>query len=273
MSRAYRRQWLKQHDKYENRARIIFQRAFKTVALTIPFSEMQEDNYKVFTEFYITRDVVFKAYLEVYTQVGGIHGKRVGREINKQINEKDFTFDKFLSVFQRTLIAWLNQNGGQRITEVRGTYIAYINQLIANGVRDGKTMPQIATGIKKLIASRNFYRWQALRIARTETTTASNYAASVASSVSGVLMDKVWLSGQDPRTRRPPDSKYDHFSMNLVKVPLDKPFTVSGEKMMFAGDPKGSAGNVINCRCTVAQVVRRDKNGRIIRVPEFATLP
>jgi hypothetical protein len=35
---------------------------------------------------------------------------------------------------------------------------------------------------------------------------------------------------------------------------------------MFPGDPKGSAGNVVNCRCSVAQVVRRDKDGNIMRV-------
>jgi hypothetical protein len=52
--------------------------------------------------------------------------------------------------------------------------------------------------------------------------------------------------------------------MNRVKVPLDKPFNVGGEKLMFAGDPKGSAGNVINCRCSIAQVVRRDSNGNIM---------
>jgi len=37
--------------------------------------------------------------------------------------------------------------------------------------------------------------------------------------------------------------------------------------LQFPGDQKnGSAGNVINCRCAVAQRVKRDKNGNIIRV-------
>ena len=79
-------------------------------------------------------------------------------------------------------------------------------------------------------------------------------------------MDKVWISALDARTRQAPDSKFDHYDMNQKRVPLDKPFNVSGEKLMFPGDPKGSGGNVINCRCSVAQVVRRDKDGNIIRI-------
>ena len=53
--------------------------------------------------------------------------------------------------------------------------------------------------------------------------------------------------------------------MNGVRVDLNQDFNVSGEKMMFPGDIKGSAGNVINCRCTVAQIPKRDSKGRLIR--------
>lgn len=265
MIRAYRKQWLKLHLKYENKARIIFQKEFKRIANTIPYSKMEAGTYKTFTEFYVSKDEIFNAYVKVYTEIGSIHGKRVGKQINKQINQKDFTIDSFLSEFQKTIARWLIQNGGQRITSVRSNYIAFLNQIIAKGISEGKSMPIIASEMQKIIKSRNFYRWQAMRIARTETTTASNYAATVSSGVSGVIMDKVWISALDNRTRRPPHSRFDHYEMNEVKVPLDKPFIVGGEKLMYAGDPKGSAGNTIQCRCTNAQVVRRDKNGNIIR--------
>lgn len=274
MIRAYRRQWLKQHAKYENRARVVFQKEFRKVALTVPYDKMKPDNYRMLTNFYINKDAVFKAYLNVYTEVGGNHGKRVGREINKQINQKDFTVDAFLTAFQKTLADWLIRNGGQRITSVRGNFVEYINAIIAQGITKGRTMPQIASDIKKQIKSRNFYRWQALRIARTETTTASNYAATVASKVSGVLMDKVWISSQDARTRRIPESRFDHATMNQVKVHLEDPFNVNGERIMFPGATKtvegnqSSGANVVNCRCAVAQVVRKDANGRIMRVED-----
>jgi hypothetical protein len=38
--------------------------------------------------------------------------------------------------------------------------------------------------------------------------------------------------------------------------PIDKPFDVGGEQLMYPGDPDGgSPGNTINCRCTVLPVM------------------
>ena len=266
MIRQYRKQWLRWHSSYERTARIIFQRTFKEIAKDIPFERMSAGTYKAYLQTHVSKEKIFDSYVKVYSEIGTKHGKRVGVQINKQINEKNFTIDGFLNEFQRTLINFLATNEGSRITTVRQSYIQYLTQIMTKGIEEGKTMSMISTDMTKLIKSRNFYRWQALRIARTETTAASNYAATVSSSVSGVLMDKVWVSALDARTRREPESHFDHYHMNQVKVPLDKPFNVSGEKLMFPGDPKGSAGNVINCRCSVAQVVRRDANGNIMRV-------
>ena len=268
MIRQYRKQWLRWHNNYERTARIIFQRTFKEIAKDIPFERMSAGTYKAYLQTHVSKEKIFDSYVKVYSEIGTKHGKRVGVQINKQINEKNFTIDGFLNEFQRTLINFLATNEGSRITTVRQSYIQYLTQIMTKGIEEGKTMSMISTDMTKLVKSRNFYRWQALRIARTETTAASNYAATVSSSVSGVLMDKVWVSALDARTRREPESHFDHYHMNQVKVPLDKPFDVSGEKLMFPGDPKGSAGNVINCRCSVAQVVRRDANGNIMRVED-----
>ena len=263
MIRQYRKQWLRWHNGYERMARIIFQRTFKEIAKDIPFDRMTEGTYKAYLQTHVSKEKIFESYVKVYSEVGSKHGKRVGVQINKQINEKNFTIDGFLNEFQRTLVNFLVTNEGGRITTVRQSYIKYLTQIMSKGIEEGKTISMISTDMTKLIKSRNFYRWQALRIARTETTAASNYAATVSSSVSGVLMDKVWISALDERTRQ---GKFNHLEMNQKRVPLDKAFNVSGEKLMFPGDPKGSGGNVINCRCSVAQVVRRDLDGNIMRV-------
>jgi hypothetical protein len=36
---------------------------------------------------------------------------------------------------------------------------------------------------------------------------------------------------------------------------MDQAFEVGGEMLMYPGDPAGSAGNVINCRCAISHVV------------------
>ena len=67
-------------------------------------------------------------------------------------------------------------------------------------------------------------------------------------------------------THRTRQGTFNHLVMNQKRVPLDKPFNVSGQNLMFPGDPNGSAGNVVNCRCSVAQVVRRNADGNIMRI-------
>ena len=258
MIKQYRKQWLKWHGSYEKKVRVIYQRTFKEIAKDIPFEKMSVNTYKAYLETHISKEKILQSYLKVYKEVGEVHGKRVGKQINKQINKKNFSVDGFLTEFQKTLTAWLVKNGGERIVSVRRSYADFLTEIVTKGIEENKSMSVIASDMKKRIKSRNFYRWQALRIARTETTAASNYAATVSSAVSGVYMDKVWISALDNRTREP------HYLMNRVKVPLDEPFSVGGESLMFAGDPKGSAGNVINCRCSIAQVVRRDSNGNIM---------
>lgn len=264
----YRNRWLRRHKQYERIAYREFVQGFKRVGNSIPFAFMTENNYEDILNTNLNQELFFNIYYNVYREVGTIHGARVGKEINKQI--KEFTLNSFLSLFERELLGWLMDNAVTRVVTVRKTYLNYLKELIAFGLNDGKTISQIATEIQKKINQRGFYRWQVLRIARTETTAAANYASLQAGTVSGVLLDKVWISATDGRTRRIPRNKFDHLEMNGKRVPKDELFevpTLTGyEEVRFAGDPKASAGNVINCRCNNALVPRRDKNGRIVRV-------
>jgi len=238
-------------------------RTFKEWGNSIPYDALTETNYKLMIGLNTDINLMDKAYIEIYTKVGLVHGRRVGASINTQL--KEFTFASFSEVFKRNLLQFIAQSGGQRIVIVRQSYLEYINQIIATKLTNGKSMSEIATELQKLVRSRGFYRWQALRIARTETTTASNFAATQSGIVSGFVMEKMWISAIDSRTRRPPDSNFDHYSMNQKRVLQHEKFNVSGEQMSFPGSPQGSAGNVVNCRCTVAIVPKRDGEGNLVR--------
>lgn len=264
MIKQFRKQWLRWHKAYEKKSLSVFQQTFKTIANGIPWQSMTDNTYQATIALNVSNELIQQAYFDVYRTIGEVHGKRVGQNINKQINQKNFTLDSFLSVFERVIIDWVVNNAGQRITTVRESYIKFLTEIVARGISEGKPISQIATEMQKTIKSRKFYRWQAFRIARTETTAAANFAATVAGDTSGVQMDKVWVSAIDSRTRRRPEDQFDHYEMNGKKVPLDEAFDVNGEKMMYPGDPNGSAANNINCRCTVGQVVRRDSDGNIV---------
>lgn len=64
-------------------------------------------------------------------------------------------------------------------------------------------------------------------------------------------MVKRWISMLDADVRRPPTSRFNHWSPHGQTVPIDKPFIISGEELMFPGDVSmgASLGNVLGCRC------------------------
>ena len=92
-----------------------------------------------------------------------------------------------------------------------------------------------------------YSRMQAMRLVRTETITAANYAATqTANDLFGSEgYEKEWLTALDGRERPA------HREADGQRVGADQPFIVGGEYLKFPGDPSASAKNRINCRCTV----------------------
>ena len=56
------------------------------------------------------------------------------------------------------------------------------------------------------------------------------------------------------------------FKEDGVTIDFDDLFTDprNGDKLRHPGDPKASAGSVINCRCNMALKPKRDERGRLI---------
>lgn len=93
-------------------------------------------------------------------------------------------------------------------------------------------------------------RVRAVRIARTETTGAYNFAEVEGWRQSEVVGAKVWNTLDDDRVRsRDNGADFPHDEMDGMMVALGAPFNVNGDSIDFPGDPAGQAGNVINCRC------------------------
>lgn len=53
-------------------------------------------------------------------------------------------------------------------------------------------------------------------------------------------------------------SREEHIEADGQEVPLDEPFQVGGEELMFPGDHTASAWNVCNCRCSMYPVTDSD---------------
>lgn len=118
---------------------------------------------------------------------------------------------------------------------------------------------------EELLKHPEFNTMRAMRIARTETVTAANGAAVIYAKKSNLVLDKIWIAVKDKRTR------HSHRNVDGSIVNYDAPFNVGGAEMMQPGartQPNGlpvPAEQIVNCRCTVAFIPKRDSNGRLLR--------
>ena len=140
------------------------------------------------------------------------------------------------------------------LTGISARMATRISKLIEVGRADNLTLPQIAKLVsdKFLIISRS----RAALIARTETHNAASFANNAYHKTVeqdlGVKMLKKWVATNDARTRS------THSAANGQVVDMSEDFIVGGVPMGYAGDSKGGAANVINCRCVIIYADERD---------------
>jgi len=129
-----------------------------------------------------------------------------------------------------------------------------IQNIIFTGRLDDLTLDQISKQITK--KGYKISRRRANLIARTETHNAASYANNEyhkkVQQDLGTSMKKQWVATNDGRTRSA------HSSANGQQVDMDEDFTIGGVPMEYAGDPKGGARNVVNCRCIIIYVEAED---------------
>jgi len=264
----YLEQWLKWHEQYEKRAYRIFRIALLETISNIPLSNITYENARALIELNINSDKLTHAYIEVYTSIGLIHGNRIGRGINREL--KDYEKPLFNRIFQNSIVDWVRENAGSRITSVLDTVAKKIIELVVQASADNLTIEQMQRFIRDRIGRNILSRYEVTRIARTESTTAANHAALISGETSGIVLEKVWISTQNKRTRIKPKDQFDHYHMNGVAVEQNEKFILRSkdgivDKMDYPGDTSGSAGDIINCRCSVALRPKRDADGFIIR--------
>lgn len=143
-----------------------------------------------------------------------------------------------------------------RLSGIPDEVYALIIAQVDRGVRDGLGIPEISELIEQTLTATGSDRWtnRARTVARTETIGATN-AGAFAGAVRRALdvgddsATKIWVSTLDARTRT------DHVFADQQQVALLQPFMVGGAALMFPGDPSGPADLVVNCRCTLVDVV------------------
>ena len=186
-----------------------------------------------------------KVFRNVISQANEIHDRGT-KEDEVLVMGRSIDFELLVGAYYsgRTLVL---SNVSQRIAN-------RVNRIIIDGRNENLTLTQISKNISDQVIP--ITKGRAATIARTETHNAASYANhqyyDTVQKELGLTMIKRWVSTGDARTRSA------HSVANGQERPMNEDFVVGGAPMSYAGDPKGGARNVINCRCVIVYADAQD---------------
>jgi len=129
-----------------------------------------------------------------------------------------------------------------------------IEEEVKAGLDKGESLAKISKRISDKFGE--IGEGRAATIASTETGAAYGYGRQEGMRDAGIKY-KSWLTSHLP-TVRDTHAEAEEDDANQ-RVPIDEPFSVGGEDLMYPGDENGSPENVINCHC-IALGVDDDDN-------------
>jgi hypothetical protein len=157
--------------------------------------------------------------------------------------------------FATRIQSFISTQGLNQSKSITATTIDKARAVINSGQANGDSEDAIADALESQIGG-VVADSRARTIARTEVHNAATYAmdetASETEELSGIDLTREWVTVEDDRVRGTnPKDEFSHVDADGQTQGMGEPFEVSGELLDRPGDPNGSAGNVINCRCTL----------------------
>ena len=191
-----------------------------------------------------------RALESIYVETGRDFAKWTVDNLKGAVKKSSDYFDDYMR-------RYVEERTGEKIksitTTTRTRAIAIAKKVVAQGLEQGLSIDNIAAMLKQRYYNDALYR--SVRIARTEVIAASNAGSLHGALSTGLAIKKVWLATKTGHTRE------SHMLMDRKAVDMQEYFDVpiisnsgiveGSEKLMHPGDPQGSPGNVINCRCTI----------------------
>lgn len=185
--------------------------------------------------------------------------------MTERVDDLTATFKKSVKQTAVELLAqdWFNEYTITFAQPINATTEESVRRLVEQGVSEGWSVPTTMKHLETLFSqwmtgtltpaefewfNDRMPEWRRELISRTETLKALNTISYRLYGAWGVEFHE-WLSASDNRTR------LDHREADGQVVRVGQPFNVGGESLLYPGDPAGSPGNVINCRCvSIAKV-------------------
>jgi hypothetical protein len=182
--------------------------------------------------------------VEVMPVVDGIL-QRAARRVRRQgVPEADTWVSTYLN------------EAGNRLVRLPDEVYGLIVVELEHGIREQESIPDIAARVSTVLTATGSERWprRAVTVARTETLAAVNAGVYRSAQLDAEQRGdpapfKQWIATADPRTRD------THREADKQRTLLSEPFVVGGAQLLYPGDPRGPANEVINCRCSMFPVV------------------
>ena len=166
----------------------------------------------------------------------------VGAGQGLEETEQENTADNRMRMIDSPVSRKIRKRIAAKLVNVDQVTTERVREELFEGINKGETLTELAGRIRGVFSGSTM---RAMRIARTETSMAASSGRQRAFVESGVT-GKVWLCARDKNVR---DAHRKAGEDYASPISIDQPFIVGGEKLMHPGDPSGSPGNVINCRC------------------------
>jgi len=201
----------------------------------------------------IDPQIMKDAYMDLYIEVGD----RFARTTWAGLKSMPFVETKQDPQWIEELRRYVDVDLAKRLADLNKTTRRYIDMAVAKALEEGLAIEEIRDRIIATSGQGSINGMtpaRAERIARTEIVSASNAGSMFGAMSTGLNFKTQWVSTKDDRTRDG-DDEWNHEAMDGEVVNRGEPFVMysqTGEinEMRYPGDPNGSAGNVINCRCT-----------------------
>ena len=123
--------------------------------------------------------------------------------------------------------------------------VKQIQSVATQSILQGEGIPEIAERLAETVGDKDAAA--AVRNARTMITGAENagrQAGAERAVEKGINLTKLWVATLDMRTR------HTHRILDGQRKPIDKPFVVDGDEIMYPGDMNAKPYLLYNCRCT-----------------------
>ncbi len=258
----YQKWYFKKHGLYERKALSLLNNFVRKNLANVELSPVE---YKNQLELYLPSNQLKEVLKEVYKSIGLLHGNRIEKGLNSGIlavkSDNPYNLSSLFSERWFNLVNSFFEDHYNRIVTIRQNLIQGVIDIISKNLKEGKGIAEITKDLVKNFGRKTgLYSWQMRRIARTESNTASSMASFEAFDNSNLVVNKVWISALDERTRE------SHRILHGIEKPLNEGFETfdkygNTEILQMPSDINASPENSINCRCTLAPKIKLDEFG------------